>query len=494
MRKHLLLIVVICMAVGNLPQLSLAQENLNQIESSLDEREERPLVDGLLGAKPRKPILDAFEAKNMDVRDALEVIAQESGLVFKSDIDIHGYVTITLKNVDVFDALRIILDMNDLAFDEENYGLRIMTAATFESEFGYAFDQNIQAKVVNLNYVSPAQVMKSLSSIRSSSGKIIESDDKTIVLIESPNALNNMLTLIKEIDVPLETRVFLISHPNPEEVVQKVQSLVTKNIGEVSLDSKGQKIIVKDTSKHMLEVEKLIDSLNAAQAALVIEYKILQITLNTEHEKGIDWEAIVANYQRFDFDGFGDQEEKGQKRALSFGTIGPEDFNVLLDALNTVGATSTIADTKMIVDDGKESTILINPKEFPLLRDDVSREEMEELATLFRLGVTPKAKTASEGEFDFVLKPQLTLTDGTVVSNPTYFANPSQPRELMLQAEHDQTIVMGGLFKSIKVESMRKFPLLGDLPLLGFVFRSSDERLVKSEILIFMTVKRISKG
>lgn len=50
-----------------------------------------------------------------------------------------------------------------------------------------------------------------------------------------------------------------------------------------------------------------------------------------------------------------------------------------------------------------------------------------------------------------------------------------------------QTVVIGGLIANLKTESVSKIPLLGDLPLLGFAFRSKTMKDTKTELLIFLT-------
>jgi len=62
-----------------------------------------------------------------------------------------------------------------------------------------------------------------------------------------------------------------------------------------------------------------------------------------------------------------------------------------------------------------------------------------------------------------------------------------------LQVEDGATIVIGNLFNEVMVESAWKIPLLGDLPLLGFVFRNQGEVPRKSEIVTFLTVKVVEK-
>ncbi|MCK5083105.1 MAG: hypothetical protein KAR31_09395, partial [Candidatus Omnitrophica bacterium] len=62
-----------------------------------------------------------------------------------------------------------------------------------------------------------------------------------------------------------------------------------------------------------------------------------------------------------------------------------------------------------------------------------------------------------------------------------------------VQMKNGETIVIGGLFENVMVASTWKIPLLGDLPLLGFVFRNEGEESRRAETITFLTVKAVEK-
>ena len=87
----------------------------------------------------------------------------------------------------------------------------------------------------------------------------------------------------------------------------------------------------------------------------------------------------------------------------------------------------------------------------------------------------------------------------TVLIKPDAIDKSSDPAaapgqsEAAVEIEDDFTIVVGSLFEEVMVESAWKVPLLGDLPVLGFVFRNQGEEPRKSEIITFITVKVVDK-
>ena len=75
--------------------------------------------------------IDALAVKDMDVADVMRVIAQKTGLKIEVAPDIQGQAKVNLKDVSVDDAMRIILEPNNLAYEEKDGTLRVMTAPEF---------------------------------------------------------------------------------------------------------------------------------------------------------------------------------------------------------------------------------------------------------------------------------------------------------------------------------------------------------------------------
>ena len=91
-----------------------------------------------------------------------------------------------------------------------------------------------------------------------------------------------------------------------------------------------------------------------------IEAKVVQITLDEEHRVGVDWAAIVSNYQSLDFkeavEYFKGNDSAGR---LSFGTISNDDYTILLEALDTVGMMEVLSNPSTSTPEGKAMTIAV---------------------------------------------------------------------------------------------------------------------------------------
>ena len=189
---------------------------------------------------------------------------------------------------------------------------------------------------------------------------------------------------------------------------------------------------------------------------VLIGARILKIVLNDEHPAGVDWEAIVSEYQELALSGDGDED----REQLSLGTISQEDYDILLEALDMVGVVRTVF-------------------------EEDTRTENETIGT-----ISSPASLCRDEDIRFYLTPRVKKDEPLEVAIKMKEAD---QESVTVQMENGETIVIGGLFEDVMVASTWKIPLLGDIPLLGFVFRDEGEESRKAEIITFLTVKTVEK-
>ncbi|MBI5150714.1 MAG: hypothetical protein HZA28_08100 [Candidatus Omnitrophica bacterium] len=430
---------------------------------------------------PIKTVLGTLEVSDMDIRDVFTRISLQTGLVIVADEDVQARVTIYLRDVDVFDALRVILELNHLAYTMEGAAARVMTEKTFEERFGYPFSQKVQTRMVPVAHARPGTVEELLNTMKGEAGKVIYSEGaRSFILIDTPPQLDAMEDLVRKMDVPVETRAFDLRYRKAKEIAPQVQGVLTENVGRVEFGEGENKMTVTDTSLGLDAAARKVAELDQPKEEVFFEVKILQIILGDEYREGVDWGAIVSDYQSVAFPGFGAKEGKG---ALSLGTVNEEDYVVLLDALDTVGVINTVSNLKLTASPGTASEIFIRSSD--LLADFDPGEKLPAATgkrdVLYR--VTPDIGKGKEIVLD--VRPEVFGgASGTAAG---------ADKGVELKVDNGATVVIGGLFKEATVEATRKIPLLGDLPFLGFAFRLRGERFRDTEIIVFVTPKVIVK-
>jgi len=201
---------------------------------------------------------------------------------------------------------------------------------------------------------------------------------------------------------------------------------------------------------------------------ITLEPNVVQIILNDEHRGGVDWGAIVSDFHTALLKKANDPVWHDTKYRLSFGTVSQDDYAVLLDALDTVGKMSQFPQPPVKVVAGTLYGINFDKQNIHigLL---LSRLKSDELS----LRVAPRLSVAATELFD-----------GQRV-----------PASVLLQAQTNMgiadttTIVIGGFMKEEEITRTRKFPLLGNIPIVGLVFRNQGRLMQKTETVIFLTVR-----
>lgn len=451
----------------------------NSVDSALDDFEGRTKSDEVK--------IDLLEVKNEDISDVLQTLAQKGRLNIITGPDVQGKVTIFLKDVYARDALRIVLDTNGLAFSEENGIIRVLTAAGFEERYGYPFTQKVQTKMIPLLHADADEIIEMLHEMKSESGRIIFNDQtQTFVLIDMPEKLVAMDVYIKKMDVPIDNLTIELKYKEPGEIAEAVKPLLSENKGAIKVDREKKTITITDTRTKLNEIKTRVEELDQAAKKIVFETRILQIILNDEHTRGVDWEAIVSDYKSLDFLGLKNFIE-GKHGMISLGTVSSEDYKVLLEALATVGDISTLDDMNHTT--SREEAVIISVNGLDAI--DMS-EQKSNLET-----------KDQEEDLRFYLKPLTYIKDQLEVHiKPVVFSLAEKTTNIIVK--DGATIVIGGLFKNVTVNTERRIPLISDIPLirdmpfeeipfLGFAFRNQKRSMRKTEIIVFVTAKTISE-
>ena len=212
--------------------------------------------------------------------------------------------------------------------------------------------------------------------------------------------------------------------------------------------------------------------------AALIETKILRIVLNEEHTQGVDWEAIVSDYQSMNVPGLSDGGKSANGGKLNLGEVTKEDFAVLLDALDTVGAITTVGEEAGTIDYDQHKTVKIP------FADKGAEANGPVASQQVNLDIVPSYNL--DGTQTVAIKPRLSA------GNAGHSID-AENADAQIQVDNGGTIVIGGLFEEVMVESTWKIPLLGDLPFLGFVFRNEGQVPRRAELITFLTVKMVDK-
>ncbi len=452
---------------------------------------------------PKSTFLDVLDLKDMDILDVLKMIAKRTGFNIVANQSVKGRISIYLKNIEMLDALKIIVESYGWAYVKDGEVIKVMSDKDFEDKYGFKFGNDFETRIKQLIYVPSTDAQAILIQLKTMSGKVIaDSKSNTLILIDTPKILDEMERLLTQLDVPIKTEVFTLSYATAEEVSNKIIETLTAGIGKMKFDVRSNRLVVSDTERKIEEIRQIVKAFDEKDKQVNIEAKIIQVTLDDNYRMGIDWQAIVENYNNMeltgDFDVLGSTDKRGK---LSIGTISEDNYSVVLEALNSVGITDLLSSPHIATVNNKEAKILVGSTEpyvtttttTPSSGPTTTAETVNFIEVGVKLYVTPMIH--EDNFISLKIKPEVSSVVRSLQTsnNNTIPVVGTTQAETTVNVKDGVTIVIGGLMEEKKTRTTNKIPLLGDIPVIRHAFSNVSDRVVKSEIVVFLT-PRIMTG
>jgi general secretion pathway protein D len=257
-------------------------------------------------------------------------------------------------------------------------------------------------------------------------------------------------------------------------------------------DEDTNSIIVRTATKHFERVREMLEELDRAIRQVLIKVLLAEVTHEDELDLGTEFSVLNLQYGA-DLEvtgtlGSPDEDAGGLVTATMTANLA-QTFN----ALQREGRMDVLSRPYILTSDNQEATITVG-QEVPFIRNSRLTEEGQTINTIeyedvgIILTVTPHINP--QGLVIMDVEPEISsITDTTVpiseTVNATVYAKRSAATQVAIH--NGQTIVIGGLMEDRIVDSVRKVPILGDIPLLGELFKSTTKDTTKTELLIFLT-------
>lgn len=446
----------------------------------------------------------SFDIKGMDIVDVLKTLSSRSGLNIVVGKNVVGKVTLFLKDVDIWDAFEIILSANDLAYEEKNSIINVMTQRDYELKYGERQEDKKKMENIKLKFAKAADLARSLSQIKSAVGKVIvDEGSNTIVLIDSPEKLKDMQEFVQKTDLPLKTQIFSLNYAQADKVSAKLQDELTKGVGLLKIDERTNKIAVTDYPEKLEAVSRLISAFDERTFQVLIDSQIIELKPSRKLETGVDWDYWIDKNFRLAVS----LPTSGSANKLSVGTAAAGnlvsekgEYKGIIDLLRTLGDTKILSSPRIISLNNQEAKILVGTKEAYAQQTTVTgeggaittSETINFVDVGIKLYVTPTVNR--EGFITMKIKPEISSVGSehvTAKGERVPIISTSEA-ETSVMVKDGVTIIIGGLRKDEKHKTVKKVPLVGDIPLFGHLFRNTSDELKKTELVILLTPHIIS--
>jgi type IV pilus assembly protein PilQ len=415
-----------------------------------------------------------LDFKGADIHNILRLLSDVGQVNIVTSDDVKGEVTIKMKNVPWDQALDVVLRAKGLGQVREGNLIRVAPVAVLEKEL----EQEIARQ-------------KAMADV-----------------------------------LPTETRLVPVSYAEAKALQERAKDLLSPR-GRVSVDERTNQLIVSDVPSHLNLVEDLVRNLDTQTSQVVIEARIVEANSTFSRQFGIQWGGSVfrdANHGNPTGLGFpsdvalaGGASDSATPTAglvnLGSGAAASPNFAVNLPAavgtgsggalglmLGSVNGAFNLSLRLSAMEASGQVRILSSPRISTMDNVEASIEQGVSIpiSIVSAIGIQT---VFVDAKLNLTVKPHVT-NDGTVVMNIHVTRN--QPDFVNTGARGDPTIlkkeaktvmlvqdgdtaVIGGIYQRNSGYSYEKIPFLGDLPILGYFFRSRKENDDRTEFLVFIT-------
>ncbi|MBI4314104.1 MAG: hypothetical protein HY594_04730, partial [Candidatus Omnitrophica bacterium] len=365
----------------------------------------------------------SLEFRDTDVVEVLKLLCNKAGLNLVVGKNVTGQVTLYLKEVPVEDALEVVLLASELAAERNGTILSVMSQRDYELAYGHPYKSRAVLRSVTPRYARVADVSRALIQVKSNLGRVVADEpSNTLILMDTPEAIGQMMDLVKAMDLPTATRVFGFSYGTVKAFSALLPDLLTKGVGRFSVDERTNKIAVTDFPYKLNEVEKMARAFDERSTEVLIEAKIIQVNLSDAYQFGIDWEALGRETITLKGMGSLGLASGGLLRVASPTSEGNK-YRVIIEALRTYGDTKILSEPRLTVVNNQEAKILVGSKE-PFVTKAVSQtgtgtavtaETVTFLDIGIKLYVTPTI--ARDGFIQMKVRPEVSSKTGTLTTS-----------------------------------------------------------------------------
>ena len=312
---------------------------------------------------------------------------------------------------------------------------------------------------------------------------------------------------------PLVTRIFQLKYATPTNIMVAVQNTFTDKRSKVVADVRTSQLVIVATEKELPGIEELIEHLDTQTKQVLIEARLLETSMNPSTSKGVDWSGTLQN-QHLSFGNnrqFGPVPSASEQAPLAtafpntiIGTMGSpytaflnaDGLSAVLSFLNKYAEAKVISSPRTVTLDNEPARIevtraspIINVTAGTANTTGGSQIQYTNLGVI--LNVTPRI--SANNYVNLKVSPEVSRIFDTVSKNlgvqGTFQADEYDIRkiETRVMIPSGNTLVLGGLVQDDVRNGSTKVPVLGDIPVVGYLFRSDTRSRQKSNLLVFLT-------
>lgn len=423
--------------------------------------------------------------------------------------DVVGQISLSLANVTLTEALTVVEDV---------YGYEITRIGNVIK----VFPPGIRTETIALNYLFLKRFGSSSTSINS--GGVSENDPNSGNNSYGNNSGNNSTSNRNNSNrgnnngSNNQSSGINLYTENESDFWQELEKSLMAFVGEgdgrsVIVSPQAGLITVRGLPQEISAVKKFIkDTESHLHRQVIIEAKIMEVTLNDDYQQGIRWEKVLDQVGSAEIVYSTTGNVVGNIISNTIGGVNSvafskqtngSDFSGVIELLQTQGNVQVLSSPRITATNNQKAVIKVGEDEYFVTEvssttttgTSTTTTPEVELTPFFSgiaLDVTPQI--SEDGSVILHVHPSVTLTEEqkkTIDIGSEKLILPlaqSSVREsdTIIRANSGEVVVIGGLIETYNIDSESKTPILGDIPFLGELFKNKSQRSQKRELVIML--------
>ncbi len=466
------------------------------------------LLAGLAPALETERRFDV-SANDVDARVFFPSLVQGTPLSVAVHPEVEGTISLSLKGVTLSEVIQVVEDIYGYEVSREGRVLRV-------------FPAGMRTETFPLNYLYMERDGLSLTSV--SSGRISDNNSNSNTNNNNNsnngnsnnnsgnNNSNNGSNSNNNSDSSNGT--FIRSRTKTDfwgDLKETLTAIIgdTGNGRQVVVTPQAGLVTIRAFPSELRQVRSFLNSAEThLQRQVILEAKILEVTLSDDFQQGIQWENVLGHVGNTNINFGTTAGTVGNKVTSTLGgvtslSIKGSDFTTMINLLDTQGDVDVLSSPRVTASNNQKAVIKVGTDEYFVT--DVSSTTVAgttpvttpqvELTPFFSgiaLDVTPQID--KDGNVLLHVHPSVIdvkeQTKNIKVSNESLELPLAQSEiresDTVIRAASGDVVVIGGLMKSENVEVVSQVPLLGDIPLLGELFKNRSKQKKKTELIILL--------
>ncbi|HFB6728649.1 TPA: type IV pilus secretin PilQ [Neisseria gonorrhoeae] len=412
----------------------------------------------------------SLDFQDVEIRTILQILAKESGMNIVASDSVSGKMTLSLRDVPWDQALDLVMQARNLDMRQQGNIVNIaprdellakdkafLQAEKDIADLGALYSQNFQLKYKNVEEfrsilrLDNADTTGNRNTLVSGRGSVlIDPATNTLIVTDTRSVIEKFRKLIDELDVPAQQVMI-------EARIVEAADGFSRDLG-VKFGATGRKKLKNETSAFGWGVNSGFGGGNKWEAQTKINLPV----------------AAAAN-------------SISLVRAISSGAL-----NLELSASESLSKTKTLANPRVLTQNRKEAKIE-SGYEIPFTVTTASGGGNSTNTELKKavLGLTVTPNITPDGQIIMTVKINKDSPAQCASGNNTILCISTKSLNTQAMVENGGTLIVGGIYEENNGNTLTKVPLLGDIPVIGNLFKTRGKKTDRRELLIFITPRII---